>query len=274
MRSENELFQGPMKLSQKLLMGVSQKPGAPQGGKPVETKLSDSGKDILLITADQFRHDALGCRGIFPIQTPNLDALAAGGTVFEQAYPPYPMCVPARASIMTGLHSFRDGVYSNDLGWPEECQTLPAVLAENGSSTIEVGKTHFIPKRRHGGFQKIILSEDDEPTYFTTRARGELEKLVQQRDYPGDAEELFFLWLSVLPPHSPCASPPPYDKMYRPEDMPLPVKSKEEKNILPSRPDNSREVERVLSYRVPAEIFPMKMLASFKEAPLVSPKKK
>lgn len=228
-------------------------------------------QNILLITADQFRHDALGCRGVFPIQTPNLDALAAGGTVFEQAYTPYPMCVPARASIMTGLHCFRHGVYYNDLGWPEECQTLPAVLAENGFYTIEVGKTHFIPKRRHGGFQKMILPEDYhaalekkyarsekppaaktrtwdeiivshiarkwdgsispedyEPTYFTTQAIGELEKLVQQRDCTGEASEPFFMWLSVLQPHSPCAPPPPYDKMYRPEDMPRPIKSEEE----------------------------------------------
>ncbi len=229
-------------------------------------------QNILLITADQFRYDAFGHRGVFPVRTPHLDALAAGGTVFDQAYTPYPMCVPARASIMTGLHCFRHGVYYNDQGWPDRLQTLPGVLAANGYYTIEVGKTHFIPRRRHGGFHKMILPEDlhtatvnkygrpktslpsetrwddmivrhvgrtwngriapedYEPIYFATRAIQELEKLVIRRECIGDADEPFFMWLSMLQPHSPCAPPPPYGSMYRPEDIPPPVKSEEEKS--------------------------------------------
>lgn len=229
-------------------------------------------KNILLITADQFRYDAMGHRGVFPVKTPHLDSLAAGGTTFEQAYTPYPMCVPARASIMTGLHSFRHGVYYNDQPWPEDSPTIPGELAANGYYTIEVGKTHFMPWRRHGGFQKLILPEDYssylaekygadeskpayqaegwddmvvkhysrtwesriepedyEPTYFTNRAISELEKLVRRRECTGDADEPFFMWVSFLQPHSPCAPPPPYDSMYHPEEIPPPVKSEEEK---------------------------------------------
>jgi len=228
--------------------------------------------NFLFITADQFRHDALGCRGVFPIHTPHLDALAAGGTVFDQAYCPNPMCVPARASIMTGLPCHRHGVYYNDQAWSEGVPTLPAVLAANGYDTVEVGKTHFFPTHRHGGFQKVILPsdyhqamrkkygaarkssaagtgnweemiirhytrqwdgsiqpEDYEPTYFTTRAIAELEKLVRRRECTGDASEPFFMWLSLLQPHSPCAPPPPYDSLYRPEDLKPPVKSEAEK---------------------------------------------
>ena len=57
---------------------------------------------ILLITADQFRWDCLGAIGNDVIQTPNLDAMADRGVIFRNAFSPDPICVPARACIMTG----------------------------------------------------------------------------------------------------------------------------------------------------------------------------
>jgi len=116
-------------------------------------------QNILLITADQFRYDALGFKGVFPVKTPHLDSLAAGGTTFDQAYTPYPLCTPARASIMTGKHACRHQAYYNGMEM-DDGETLPGVLSDNGYYTIQVGKTHFFPKRRHAGFDKLILPED------------------------------------------------------------------------------------------------------------------
>ena len=42
-------------------------------------------RNVLHITPDQMRHDALGCKGVFPVRTPNLDALAASGVMFDRA---------------------------------------------------------------------------------------------------------------------------------------------------------------------------------------------
>jgi len=58
--------------------------------------------NILLVTADQFRWDCLGCIGNQVIKTPHLDAIADRGIVFSNAFTPDPICVPARATIMTG----------------------------------------------------------------------------------------------------------------------------------------------------------------------------
>jgi len=228
-------------------------------------------KNILLITADQFRYDAMGHCGVFPVQTPHLDALAAGGTSLE-AYTPYPMCCPARASIMTGEPAFRHGVYYNGQPWHKHLETLPGVLSENGFQTIMVGKTHFYPPRLHAGFDKLFLPSDlrkklaqnraqpqrepgeigrtwdemivrhyqqtwpegaDPEQYpavaLTTHALGELENLSKTRQCKGTTAEPFFMWLSWLQPHSPCKPPPPYGTMYRPEDVPPPVKTEEEK---------------------------------------------
>ncbi len=70
--------------------------------------------NILILFADQFRADALGCMGNAVCQTPHLDALAASGVVFENAFTPNPICVPARASLTTGNYSHRaTGVKDN-----------------------------------------------------------------------------------------------------------------------------------------------------------------
>jgi hypothetical protein len=52
--------------------------------------------NLLLITTDQHRWDAMGCAGNLVIRTPHLDWLAAGGTLFSQAVTPCPICIPAR----------------------------------------------------------------------------------------------------------------------------------------------------------------------------------
>jgi len=227
--------------------------------------------NILLITADQFRYDVMGHCGVFPVQTPHLDALAATGVSLE-AYTPYPMCSPARASIMTGVPVCRHGVYYNDMPWKKGLETLPGVLSANGFRTVMVGKTHFRPPRFHGGFDKLFLPSDarkkigkkedkkalapgeigrnwdemivrhykqtwpegENPEHhpavaLTTHALEELEELSRTRQCQGTATEPFFMWLSWLQPHSPCKPPPPYGTMYRPEDLPPPVKSEEEK---------------------------------------------
>ncbi len=232
-------------------------------------------QNVILFTADQFRYDCLGHLGVFPVKTPNLDALAAGGTIFDNAYTPYPMCVPARASIMTGLPACRHGVYYNSMSWPKNMETLPGVLAENGYYTVKVGKTHFFPPERHGGFHKVMTPEelrrfmsdknqdfgkkkmpepgatgrdwdnmvvrhynhvwdaktkleDYPPVMYTTYALAELDRIAATRACRDSASEPFFMWISVLQPHSPCKPPPPYNDMYRPEDLPPPVKSEAE----------------------------------------------
>jgi len=222
-------------------------------------------KNILLITVDQMRHDALGLRGVFPVKTPHLDELAASGCLFENAYCANPLCTPSRASIMTGQQCFQNGVYYNDQNWPRTTPTIPSLLSSNGYYAIKIGKTHFNPINFYGGFDKIIgdydlrgtfdegAAESDkpgwegvverqyherkaptpydtyEPVVHQRVAIGELRKLVQQRDCAGSAAlEPFFMWLSFKQPHTPCNPPEPYRSMYDPACMLEAVKSDEE----------------------------------------------
>ncbi|MDP6388984.1 MAG: sulfatase-like hydrolase/transferase, partial [Alphaproteobacteria bacterium] len=70
--------------------------------------------NILFIMADQLRADYLGCGGHPSIETPNIDALAADGIMFERAYSQAPVCGPSRASFYTGRYMINHGsTYNN-----------------------------------------------------------------------------------------------------------------------------------------------------------------
>ena len=68
--------------------------------------------NLLLITTDQQRWDALGCRGTPGYRTPLLDRLAARGMLFDNAYAPTPICTPCRVSMLTGLYPTRHGAFT------------------------------------------------------------------------------------------------------------------------------------------------------------------
>ena len=71
-------------------------------------------KNVLLILADQQRLDTVSAYGMNDIcKTPHIDALAAEGMKFTNAYTPSAICAPARASVMTGLYPHKHGVVDN-----------------------------------------------------------------------------------------------------------------------------------------------------------------
>lgn len=105
--------------------------------------------NILFLMTDQQRIDTLGCYGNTSGHTPNLDRLAARGTVFDRAYTPTAICTPARASLLTGLHPFEHGLLSN-YEWnsghrdelPDGTPTFADQLTKQGYRLGHVGKWH------------------------------------------------------------------------------------------------------------------------------------
>jgi len=122
--------------------------------------------NILLITADQLRADALGCYGNDVCRTPSLDALARRGVLFENSFTPNPICVPARASITTGNYSHACTGSKNNGGRIRDDQVkLAAHFAACGYETYACGKLHYVPYAPPGqprllhGFQHCDLTE-------------------------------------------------------------------------------------------------------------------
>ncbi|TFG07675.1 MAG: DUF4976 domain-containing protein, partial [Promethearchaeota archaeon] len=99
--------------------------------------------NVLFFITDQLRADQLGCYGNPIVKTPNLDKLASEGVRFTNSYCANPMCMPNRATILTGLYPNVHGVRSNGINLPREVPTITDALYNKGWHTINVGKTHF-----------------------------------------------------------------------------------------------------------------------------------
>lgn len=101
--------------------------------------------NFLYIMCDQLRHDWLGCAGHPVVRTPNIDALAALGTRFTQCHVASPVCMPNRASFMTGRYPSLHGLRFNGCALPTRANTFVDVLRAGGYATASIGKSHLQP---------------------------------------------------------------------------------------------------------------------------------
>lgn len=102
-------------------------------------------RNILLITTDQMRFDALGCNGGEVARTPVIDELAKKGINYTRAHNQNVVCMPARATIITGQTVRSHGVWMNGVSLPEETRTVAHELRDAGYHTALLGKAHFEP---------------------------------------------------------------------------------------------------------------------------------
>ena len=90
--------------------------------------------NVVLIMADQLRWDALGAEGNAHVRTPHLDRLAREGVRFARCYTSSPICMPARASVMTGRWPHAHGLWDNGVRLPPQTTTLATVLARTATA--------------------------------------------------------------------------------------------------------------------------------------------
>ena len=100
---------------------------------------------ILFVTTDQQRFDALGCNGGRIARTPVVDGLAASGVRYERAHPQNVVCMPSRATMLTGQHIRNHGVWMNGVPLPADAPTVAGLLNDAGWRTGLFGKAHFEP---------------------------------------------------------------------------------------------------------------------------------
>ena len=106
---------------------------------------------IVLVVADQLAARALTAYGNRVVQAPNLEQLGEEGVVFERALCASPLCVPSRASLMTGMLPSRTGAHDNAGELPAVVPTFAHYLRALGYRTVLTGKMHFIgPDQLHG----------------------------------------------------------------------------------------------------------------------------
>ena len=123
-----------------------------------------------MIWTDQQRWDTIGAGGFPLVRTPNLDRLAAHGTLFTRAFANCPVCMPSRQSALSGRYPGTLGVRCNGIEMPTDIACFHSVLATHGYHTAQLGKLHFLnhasPYRDHRephpmyGFDTCIVSDE------------------------------------------------------------------------------------------------------------------
>ena len=101
--------------------------------------------NFLFFITDQQRFDWLGCYGHPVLRTPHIDAIANQGTRFDNFYVASPVCMPNRASLMTGRYPSVHGLRYNGCYLPQSANTFVDVLATGGYHTAAIGKSHLQP---------------------------------------------------------------------------------------------------------------------------------
>ncbi len=114
-------------------------------------------QNVLLILSDEHRPDALGCAGHPHVETPTLDALAADGVRFTDAYCSSPLCVPSRASFATGRYVHETGYWDNAAPYDGSPPSWGHHLTTHDVDHTTIGKLHFEPDV-DDGFDDQILS--------------------------------------------------------------------------------------------------------------------
>jgi choline-sulfatase len=189
------------------------------------------------------------------VRTPNMQRLADAGATFEHAYCNSPLCVPSRASFMTGKHLFRTGAWDNSVPLATEEPTWAHRLNAAGYETCLAGKMHFIGPDQLHGFKRRIMSDihgmgqisNNLPDWSTGRApggRNMRERLLKEpgaRDYehmqydeevirrsvsylaePARREQPWALCTSIFTPHFPFIVRPEYFYYYYPKYADVP----------------------------------------------------
>ena len=217
---------------------------APKAGKL--SGQSSSRPNILLITTDTSRCDTVNAMGYPFAVSPNLDRLATQGILFENAHTSSPLCMPARCSLLTGLHTPIHGCIENGVDRRTDLTTLPDLLKEQEYKTIMVGKTHFGPIpdsfdvkkvltggkksdvddfygkfiHKHGYSRKLESYPASLPenlhidSFLVDTAIEEINKTQEAKESP------FFAFCSIPSPHPPLDPPQEWIGTYK--DIALP----------------------------------------------------
>ena len=108
--------------------------------------------NLLILMSDEHSRKALGCYGNPLLKTPNLDRLAARGTLFSNAYTPCPICVPARAAFATGQYGHASGHWDNATPYTGEPKSWGHALQQAGVTVGSIGKLHYRNAEDDTGF--------------------------------------------------------------------------------------------------------------------------
>lgn len=170
--------------------------------------------NFIIILADDVSFDDFGCYGHPHIRTPHIDALAAEGMRFDNAYLTVSQCSPTRCSLITGRYPHNTGAAELHTPLRSDSVLFPQFLKDAGYYTVHDGKNHY------GNNKALAKAFDVLSTNHDKSDDGKEEKwipLLQAR--PKDKP--FFFFLNPVDAHLPF-TPDPLAKPHEPQDAVIP----------------------------------------------------
>ena len=186
-------------------------------------------RNVVFILSDDHRYDAMGFMGNPFAKTPQMDAMAKNGAHLKNAFVTTSLCSPSRASILTGLYTFRHRVIDNQRMVPAGTQFFPQYLQAAGYATGFIGKWHMGADKDdpRPGFDYWVSFKGQGQYYppndnYTINVNGERVKqdgyittlltkhAIEFMQQQTDREKPFFLYLSHKAVHGPFTPEPKY----------------------------------------------------------------
>jgi len=152
--------------------------------------------NVVLIVSDDHGRETLGCYGNPVIKTPNLDALAAEGVRFTNAFCTTASCSASRSVILSGMYNHANGQYGHQHSYHhfisfENIKTLPVLLTEAGYRTGRIGKYHVAPQSVYK-FDVTLPGNSRSPVQMAQNCRD----FINASD-----SKPFFLYFCMSDPH-------------------------------------------------------------------------
>jgi choline-sulfatase len=227
--------------------------------------LDNKPQNLIIFCSDEHARRVTRCYGDPVVRTPALDTIARLGTRFASAYTPSPICVPARASLHTGLQVHETRCWSSAEPYHGQHESWAHALREAGHPVVSIGKLHF----RRGG-DDHGFNEEIEPMYLADEGRGWVKGLLRNPLPPyDDTAELaadigpgetsyteydrrvtheavkwlktyprkftarpWVLFVSFVAPHYPLKCPEEFYRLYERQTLPEPPRQRPEHDVL------------------------------------------
>lgn len=226
----------------------------------IEFMKPNTGKNILVLMADQMTPSSLRAYGNTVSKTPRIDALARDGVVFDSAYCASPLCAPSRFALMAGKLPSKIGAYDNAAEFSAQTLTFAHYLRAAGYRTVLSGKMHFCGPDQLHGFEERLTTDiypadfgwapdwdhrEVRPSWYhnmssvldagrcvrtnqldfddevTFTTRQKLYDIARERQAGADVRP-FCVVASLTHPHDPYAITSAYWDLYRDDEIDLP----------------------------------------------------
>ena len=210
--------------------------------------------NLVILMSDEHTQRMSGCYGHSTVRTPNIDAMAARGVRFDNAYCNSPICVPSRASFVTGRYVHETGNWDNAAPYTGAATGWGHRLTSQGIPLTIIGKMHFRGVEDDNGFpdERLIMDVKDgvgdlfgiareamppqshmienvqnagvgetQYTRFDTAVADEAVSWIENE--AGRSGEPWCLWVSFVTPHFPYVSPKEYFDLYPADEVEWPI---------------------------------------------------